>query len=275
MVWQGIGIAPDRYAFVLFFPSLLIKRTRAFLLDWIPFLLILLSYDFLRGLTPLLHLNVNYWAAINFDKFFFGQVPTITLQHALFNPNHLNWYDYLASIFYFLHFALPLAFGYILWLINKDQFRRFTTGLLVLSYSAWATYLIFPAAPPWLASQNGFIPHLDKILNFTLSAFPAKNLPTVYAAFNPNDVAAVPSLHAAYPFLVFLFSLKFFGKKALWFIPYLIGIWWSIVYLGEHYVFDVITGIIYAAFSFILANGVLHHVKFHTWLKKVIAKRSA
>ena len=72
---------------------------------------------------------------------------------------------------------------------------------------------------------------------------------------NPNPVAAMPSLHAAYPWLSFL-ALRKYSKKLGWFfLPYPILVWFSVVYLGEHYVIDVIAGVVYAQASFWIVNN--------------------
>ncbi|MFH0936901.1 MAG: phosphatase PAP2 family protein [Candidatus Daviesbacteria bacterium] len=263
MVWQGIGIAPDRYVFVLLLGSLLIRRTRSFLLDWIPFLFILISYDFLRGLAPILNTNVHYWELINADEFLFGKVPSIILQNNFFHAQQLAWYDYLATIFDFLHFALLLAFGYLLWLYHKGSFRQFVIGISLLSYAAWATFVIYPAAPPWMAAQKGYLPEVTKIMDSTLAAFPAAyEFPTIYHRMNPNPVAAMPSLHAAYPFLVLLFALSFFKLKGIIFLPYVLGVWISLVYLGEHYVIDILAGVIYATIFFLVARKMAKHIQW-------------
>lgn len=254
MIWQGIGIDPSRYVFVLLLASLLVKRTRSFILDWTPFLFILLSYDFLRGFADNLGQRVHFSELINWERGLFGQIPTTALQNLLYNPSSASWLDYFATMFYFLHFALPLSFGFILWLFNRGYFRQFVTGILLLSYSAWVTFLIFPAAPPWMAGNEGYIPQVRKILEVTLIAFPDKwDLPSVYHNFNPNPVAAMPSLHGAYPLLILLFALKFFKLKGLIFLPYVLLTWFSIVYLGEHYVVDIIGGAIYAIIFYFVA----------------------
>ncbi len=253
MVWQGIGIAPDRYALVLLLGSLVIKKTRAFLLDWVPFLLLLISYDFLRGLAPMLSQNVNYYPLVNADLFLFHQLPSQSLQQAFFNPQQIRWYDYLATVFDFLHFALPLGFGYLVWIKDRKFFRQFVAGILILSYAAWATFVLFPAAPPWLASEKGYISGVTKVMSYTMDIFPDRaSLPTIYHQLNPNLTAAMPSLHAAYPFLILLFAFYFFGKKAAPFSIYVLGVWLSIVYLGEHYVIDIIVGAVYAFWAFFI-----------------------
>lgn len=263
MIWQGIGIAPDRYVFVLLLGSLLIKKTRSFILDWLPFILILVSYDFLRGLAPFLNSHVNYQLLIDMEMFIFGFIPIIFLQDQFLHLPNLSWYDYLATIFYFLHFALPLAFGFLLWIDNKAYFKQFVVAISLLSYTAWITFVAFPSSPPWLSSQKGYIPEVTKILDYTLAAFPVSyELPTLYHKMNPNPVAAMPSLHAAYPFLVFLFCLSFFKWKGLLFFPYVLGVWISLVYLGEHYVVDILAGALYSAFFFFITLMLKSKIKW-------------
>ncbi len=262
MIRLGIGISLDRYAVVLFFAALLLKKARSFLLDWMPFFFILISYEYLRGITGQLNADVHFLPQLQADRIIFGNIPTISLQHLFFQPNFLQWYDYLATILYFLHFALPLSFAYLLWIYNRYYFKQFMTGISLLSYGAWLTYVVFPAAPPWLASEMGYLPHMTKIMTLTLTNFPeVLKLPTLYHHFNPNLVAAVPSLHAAYPALILLFGVYFFGKKALFFLPYVLATWLAIVYLGEHYFSDVIAGAVYALVFFLITVKLLHRTK--------------
>lgn len=271
MIWQGIGLAPDRYAFVLLLGSLLVKRTRAFLLDWIPFLFILLSYDFLRGFADDVSQRVHMLELIEYERNLFGMIPTVELQKLFFKPGNLQWYDYIATVVYFLHFALPLSIGFFLWIKNRSYFRQFITGIILLSYAGWITYVVYPAAPPWMAAKQGHLEGITKIMDQSSRAFPTKiDLPTVYHKFNPNPVAAIPSLHAAYPLLVLLFLVRFFKWKGFLFLPYLLAVWFSIVYLGEHYVIDVLAGAIYAVVFYILAKEILHNVKFRSAIIRLL-----
>lgn len=275
MIWQGVGIAPDRYAFVLLLGSLLVKRTRNFILDFAPFLFILISYDFLRGLAySRLLFNVHYLEPIKADELIFKTVPTLFLQKNFFHPENLAWYDFVATIFYFLHFALPLAFGFLLWLYNKSHFRQFVVAISFLSYAAWATYVFYPAAPPWLAAQEQLLPGVVKILDFTLQFFtPSYEFPTIYHHLNPNPVAAIPSLHGAYPFLVLLLLIRFLRLKGLLFLPYVLAVWASIVYLGEHYVIDIIIGIFYASLFFYLSEILMYKISWRNLPSTIPFKR--
>jgi hypothetical protein len=265
MVVKGVGITPDRFLPLFILPSLFIHKTRKFLLDFLPLLFILLSYEYLRGLAGLEDEGIHFFGQINADLFLFrGNLPPIFLQQLLYNPNHLQWYDFLFTIVYFIHFVIPLVFAYILWILNREKFKEFITGLSILSYAGWITYLLYPSAPPWLASNLGYIPHITKIMDFTVKAFPESiHLPTAYQNFNPNQVAAIPSLHAAYPFLIFLFGYRFFGKKMLPMLLYTGIVWLAIIYLGEHYFSDCLIGALYALGAYIITVKVLHNPIFY------------
>lgn len=268
MIFTGVGITPDRYGLVLILGSLFVNRTRKFLIDWLPFLFILISYDFLRSLAPFLNPNVHFTEMINFDKWLGGGVsPTIFLQSIFYKKGQVGLLEIVAIFVYFLHFALPLGFGFILWLKNRGAFKWFTTALLILSYTAFFTYVIFPAAPPWMASEKGYLPGVNKILDSLLRNFPHVSnfvdMPTIYYKFNPNPVAAVPSLHASYPLLILLFGVKVFGKKMWIFSLYVLAAWFSLVYMGEHYIFDIALGALYTLITYYLVSLASKHQRFN------------
>jgi hypothetical protein len=256
LVGLGIPIPPDRYFLVLLVPVLFIRRARSFVLDWSPFLLLLFSYEFLRGLAGRVG-QVHYLLALRFDQVLFGTPPSVSLQQRFAHAAPAA-YDYLAAVLYLMHFVAPLSFAFVLWMRSRGEFARFTGSFLLLSYTALATFVVFPAAPPWLASQQGYLPEVHEQVGVVLSAFPSHlNLPTVYQLFDPNQVAAIPSLHAAYPLLLLLFAWRFFGLRALLLAPYVAGVWLAVVYMGEHYVFDVIVGAAYSVAAFLFTEHLL------------------
>ena len=192
------------------------------------------------------------------DTAIFGVVPTAFLQQTFFNSSSLQWYDYAATLLYFLHFLLPLGFAMLLWLRSRSQFTEFAASLTTLSYAAWLTYLVFPSAPPWLAAQNGYLGGVTRVLGQTINVLPDRlDLPSIYRQLNPNAVAAIPSLHAAYPFLVLLFALRFFGRRGIVVGLYVLAAWPAVIYLGEQYAVDVILGALYAGVAFVLGPRVL------------------
>lgn len=236
-----------------------------------PFVALLISYDALRGIVPLITHRVHFTEMIDFDKWlFFGHLPTVQLQQWWYNGT-LNWFDYYFYGIYMIHFLMPFFVAVLIWKYRANRYWQFAGGLLLLSYAGFITYILYPAAPPWMASEMGLIPSITKISNEVWWNWGVHSIPNIYANFNPNPVAAVPSLHSAYPMLQLLFIAKFFGRKAASiFAIYPISIWIGVVYLGEHYVVDVLLGVLYGAAAFyvtelIVAKGwhkpVIHRVK--------------
>ena len=65
----------------------------------------------------------------------------------------------------------------------------------------------------------------------------------LYGSISGNPVAAFPSLHSAYPLLAFLFARTRWPRASLILLVWAAAIWFSVVYLGHHYVIDVVAGI--------------------------------
>jgi hypothetical protein len=195
---------------------------------------------------------VHVQPLIHADEFLFGRLPTVILQDILFVADHPTWYDYVFTLTYLLHFTLPLGFALLLWTRDRSSFHRFITALTVLSFAGFLTYLFYPAMPPWLASYNGIIPPLHDVMVRTTDLFKrGPGLPTLYVIMSPNMVAAMPSLHAAYPMMVYLYAVAVFGKKGHLFLPYVLIVWIGIVYTANHWVIDVIAGALYALVVFL------------------------
>jgi len=261
MVIQGVEILPDRWVALLLIGSLIFGRARRFLMDWLPFLFLLVSYDYLRGFADDLNPRVNVFDQVHADTALFGVVPSAGLQ-ALFLRATPQWYDVAATAVYFIHFVLPLGFATILWLRQRREFGRFVAAITILSYGAWITYAVYPAAPPWLASKIGAIDGVTRVLDRMLVYMPVRfDVPSIYHELDPNAVAAIPSLHAAYPMLVLLFAVRVFGRRGLLLLPYVLIAWLAAVYLGEHYVIDLFIGALYAVAAFAIAPRVLRLVE--------------
>jgi len=248
MVRYGMWMTPEKLVIVGFAIALLFAKPIAYLRDWTPVILLLLGYEFLRGIAYTHGLPVNIHFMIDADRFLFlGKLPPVALQDWLLDEGGPLWYDYLATLLYMSHTILPFGFAYYLWSTRREQFKRFTVTLLVLSYAGFLTYLLYPAMPPWMAARDGYIPEVHSVIGRVLGHLGnGPSLPSIYDFANPNPVAAMPSLHAAYPFLVFLFLLKLYGRRALPFVLYPLAVWFSIVYTGNHYVIDAIAGVAYA-----------------------------
>jgi membrane-associated phospholipid phosphatase len=73
-----------------------------------------------------------------------------------------------------------------------------------------------------------------------------------------NNVAAMPSIHAAYPMLICLFFWKGASRrKRVLLLAYPICMAFTLVYTGEHFVIDILMGWLYAAATFSLGSKLL------------------
>src|SRR5689334_1164684 len=99
-----LSVSPERLVILMLIDALVFGRARLFLADWIPFLVLFLSYEYLRGLGSKTGLHPFDVTGLE-QALFGGTIPTLTLQHAFYRPGHVGWYDIAATAFYFLHFA--------------------------------------------------------------------------------------------------------------------------------------------------------------------------
>ncbi len=251
MLLNGMWFSPDQFIIAGLVLALFVAKPLSFLRDWIPFVFLFLSYEYLRGLAPKLGMGVHIYPMIHVDQFLVGGVLTVNLQNLLYTPGKLHFYDYLFSILYMMHFILLLVFAFFLWMKRRHEYKRFVVSTITLAYAGFITYVLYPAMPPWMASDDGIIPHVTNVVSDTFNSFVQNvHLPSVYQFMDPNPVAAMPSLHAAFPMLVYLFMVDIFGKKARLFIIYPVLVWIAIIYTGNHYIIDTIFGILYAYAAF-------------------------
>jgi membrane-associated phospholipid phosphatase len=242
MLALGVSVSPD-YILLLMVPIALISgRFLSYLRDWVPFVALFLGWEAMRGIAAKDGIAPHVTDIVSIEKAIsFGHIPTVVLQDWVGTSAHMV-VGYIATVVYFCHFIFPLAMGMVMWLRDRVQFLRYTGALLGMALVAFVIYLLVPTAPPWYAQDQGVICCFDHILTHSL---PSAVSP-YYEGLNPNHFAALPSLHAAFPFLTFL-ALRRLYPRASWIaLAWCFLVWFSVVYLGEHYVIDVIGGILFA-----------------------------
>jgi len=225
-------------------------------IDWLPFYLLLTLYDMLRGFAGK-WLMPHAIPQIRIDEWLFGgTAPTVRLQHLFYTPGVARPWDYAAFAVYMTHFVLPFAIAGILWKYAHDRFRRYSALLIGLTFAALLTYALYPALPPWLASQNAYLPPTAKIIDEMWTHIRMSNGSSVFSATGhfADPVAAVPSLHSAYPMLLMLFFWKSAGRWRWLLALYPLAMALTLVYTGEHFVIDILLGWLYAVTIFVLGN---------------------
>ena len=100
-----------------------------------------------------------------------------------------------------VHFFVPPTLLFLIWLDRRQHFVRCATAIVITSFIGAAIFFLFPAAPPWLASEHGLI-HVVSInsLQDAANGLP-KGSSFIASQIPRNAVAAVPSLHSAYALL--------------------------------------------------------------------------
>jgi len=265
---KGVFLSADRYFLILLVPAIALGVGRAYVRDFLPFIALVLVYEEARGLAHTLHPHPFYEPMLTLDRWIgLGEIPTVRLQGWLWH-GHLEWYDHALSLLDRLHFIVPPTLLLLIWLERREVFYRCAITLLTVSFAGALTFLIFPAAPPWLASKHGLVPHVYRIGYIEGGDSPvATSKSWIEAHLLGNPVAAVPSLHAAYATLVVLFVYAWRGRRwALCAAPYAIAMWFTVVYLGDHYVADIIVGLAYAIAGWILVPKLLRHGPFRRLL---------
>jgi hypothetical protein len=231
-------------------------RWKRLLVDWLPLVVVLFGYGILRGYAshtlwgPVstlgsLSQQAFYHQQVWFDTHVigFGVDPTVQLQRWLYRPG-LHVWDYLAWACYMTHFFASFIIAGVLWKTNYPKFRRYVPLFVIL------TYMLYPAMPPWMASEFGHIPPTTRIIDQVWKHLHIGLGQALFAGGNKfdNNVAAMPSLHGAYPMLICLFFWKGSSRrKRVLLAAYPVCMAFSLVYTGEHFVTDIFVGWIYAA----------------------------
>jgi hypothetical protein len=218
-------------------------------LDWLPIVLVLSAYDFTRGAADSLGIGVHLDTMIDFDRFvFFGATPTEWLQAHVNDPAVVNGWDVAFTLVYTSYFIVPFAVAGVLWVRDHLAFVRFTRRLVTLAIAGLATYVAFPAAPPWMADDLGL---LDGVSRTTADGWNVIGGGTAglfsKGQSSVNLVAAVPSLHSAFTALVAMFlwrRVRPWLRPLLALYPLAMGL--TLMATGEHYFFDILLGWLYA-----------------------------
>jgi hypothetical protein len=230
--------------------ALYTNRGGRFMRDWVPVLVGLLAYAATVAAVPSFGLKVHYAPQIDADRILgFGTLPTTWLQEHLYH-GHTGPLEAFSVAMYVSHFIAPLLLAFAIWAFWQNRgFSDLLFGLLAVSILANITFLLAPTAPPWLASEHGLIPQVQPIIKNALFDLDLNSLALRKGdASSYNVVAAVPSLHVAWPIICLLVIRKhrlplplFAAQAAL-----TLGVVFAIVYTGEHYLVDAIIGAVYA-----------------------------
>jgi hypothetical protein len=225
-----------------------VRRVGRLLADWLPLAAVLLAYDASRGLADGLGATVHVTEPAAADRWLAGgALPTVVLQQQWDAP----WWEALATLVYGSHFVVtPLVLG-VLWVRNRERWVRYARLVVGLSAAGLVTYVLYPAAPPWLAAKDGVIGPVQRLsgAGWEVLGLPRAGALLADSQGQVNQVAAVPSLHTAFAVLTCLvlypLAKRAWQRAGLVAYPVLMAL--VLVWSGEHYVIDTVLGAVYAA----------------------------
>ena len=221
------------------------RSVRGILRDWAPIILIMWMFQSLETYTGVIRTTCIDDALYRMDLWLFGVEPTVWAGK-LHHPLLTDWF----SLAYGLYFFMPMLLATALSLRGRrEDFREMGTALVIQMGIGFILFLFFPAGPPryYAPFLNGeFQP---PVLHSWTGLYELQQ--GVFDSADPARTrSAFPSLHCSLALLTLLYAWRFgdavFKRHArllFWiFLPLVVSLWVSTVYLRHHWVPDIAAG---------------------------------
>jgi membrane-associated phospholipid phosphatase len=173
--------------------------------------------------------------------------PSAVLQAAFHEPGALGPLDILTTAIHLSFFVTPHVVAAVLLVRSTPCFRRYAIAMAILLAAGAIAFALLPTAPPWLSATDEGARPVIRITDVVLSR--SGLVPGTAAtseqpgnfAFEVNRLAAMPSIHLGATALIA--AVAFDARRLrLAALLYCLAMGFSLVYLGEHYVLDVVVG---------------------------------
>jgi membrane-associated phospholipid phosphatase len=227
----------------------LFGRARAVVWDWLPFVFVGVMFQDLTPLATQIAGHVHEAGPIAVEKTLLGgNVAATWLQFHIVGLLGATGSMVLQTILvaeYLFHFAAPMVTGLWLWSYHRHALGGFVGAYIAAMCAGFLIYLLYPETPPWLAAQQGSMPAVHRFVVEWLGQF--GSVGTLYAGADTEPNAAMPSLHVTIPMIIACTAIMVRGWRVkrnwLW-LAYPLTISFGVLYLGEHYVLDVVAGVV-------------------------------
>lgn len=177
-----------------------------------------------------------------------GTLPTLRLQRLFARPGAIAPFERALVWTHWLWFFVPhAAVAYVL-LRQPERFARSAVMMYAVFDLGAVVYWLLPTAPPWYASahgrmEDGGTPRMRRMMIEYGERFWRDRWPVFYDALAGNPLAAMPSLHFATSVMAahLLGGMGMVEGALAWTYALTLGV--ALVYLGEHYVVDLLAGL--------------------------------
>ncbi len=243
-LWQDhlwFGVALVAVAAIAWAPELAHARIRRW---WFVYVAGTFVYTLLRALADETFISARTRYVIDADRLLFlGHDPVVSLQERFFDTASVSPLDVFAVGVHWSFFIAPHAMAIAIFIWRRDLFSRYVALVVGTLYLGLALFFLVPTTPPWLAAQHGALPGAFRVMDFVGGKVNGDTYREFYASLGePNSVAAMPSIHMAVTFAMYLWS-RTHAKRFAWpLLAYSAIMALALVYLAEHYVLDLIVG---------------------------------
>jgi membrane-associated phospholipid phosphatase len=187
-------------------------------------------------------LHVHY--PVRFDRAIGrGDMPTVRLQRALGREGEVRPHDTFLSAVHWAWFFVPHGTMLYVLVRHRPQFERSAAQMAAVFDLGLVGYWAVPTAPPWWAGRQGAMPPVRRIMTEAGERAWGKLWEPLYDSLSGNPFAAMPSLHFATSVMA-AHVLADTGRTAGtlgWAYAGTLG--FALVYLGEHYIADLLAGL--------------------------------
>jgi hypothetical protein len=238
--------------------------TRKFIVNFSIFILYWALYDWMKAFPNYRYHSVDIGGLYNTEKSIFGITVdgVVRTPNEYFDLNRSTALTVLAGCFYLTWVPLPLLFALYLLFTRERRYQLFAWSFLIVNTVGFVIYYLHPAAPPWYIKEHGFtFISSVKSNEAALAVFDQVTGTQIFHSLyskGSNVFAAMPSLHSAYPLIVFYYAWRYRFKYIKWFFAVvMMGIWFSAVYTYHHYTLDVLAGIATGIFGIFITQKIL------------------
>ncbi len=232
-----------------------VGRAKAFLIGFIPYAGVWFLFTAGRSLADetIFARTVNLYVPDFERQLFNDRLPTVRLQDRFFTPGHPGPLDFFLTGVHWSYFIIPHVFAIIIWYKRPELFLRFFSAMTLMLGIGLAIYFLIPTNPPWLAPEPINSPSAAVVYRVMESV--GKELgggiyDASYAVIGEsNPRAAMPSIHLAFTALLIFPAFAFGRKWGYLAVIYTALMGFALVYMGEHYVTDLVVGFMCAAYG--------------------------
>ncbi|MGH2633219.1 MAG: phosphatase PAP2 family protein [Tepidiformaceae bacterium] len=247
-IWQDhvwFGWALVAVTCLAWLPEATRKRDRRW---WFVYVAGTFIYTLLRSYADDTGMPLQTMYVIHIDHFlFFGNDPSVWLQNRLFSTSKVTLLDVAAVQVHWSFFIAPHAAAVIIFIWKRQLFPRYVALVVGTLYAGLALFFLLPTTPPWLAGRDGVLPGAYRVMDFVGGKVSGDTYRTLSTSIGePNPVAAMPSIHEAVTFAMYLYARDHEPRLAPWLLVYCVVMAVSLVYLAEHYVADLVAGVLCA-----------------------------